>query len=85
MSPEEVYEIRVRPVKDLSSEAQDEVNQKLSTMPNAFLSKYRGFASITYVSASPLHIKSVDPIEGEFHDLFAKVMASYTAKSVASH
>lgn len=77
MSPEEVYEIRVRPVRELSPVAQAEVGDKLLTKSKEFVAGYRGFASVTYVRASPLRIKSVDPIEGEFHDLFAKMMASY--------
>jgi hypothetical protein len=75
MAPEEVYEIRVRPVKELSPQAQKEVNDKLSSMDSEFLGKYKGFASVTYVTASPLRVKSVDPIEGDFGSLFAKIMA----------
>ncbi len=81
MPVEEVYEIRVRPTKDLSPAAQAEVLRKLSDKPKEFLAGYRGFSSITYVRASPLHVKSVDPIEGEFHNLFAKLMANYKNKS----
>ena len=82
MSPEEVYEIRVRPVRELSPEAQSEVNEKLLSKPREFVAGYRGFAAVTYVRASPLHVKSVDPIEGEFNNLLAKLMASYHAKPV---
>ncbi len=83
-SPEEIYEIQVRRVEELSSEAREEVLRKLSTKPKEFLTKYRGFASITYVSASPLRVKSVDPIEGEFRDLFASVLAQLkTARTTA--
>lgn len=81
MSPEEIYEILVRPVNELSPQARDEVEAKLQTKDKDFLSKYKGYASITYVTASPARVKSVDPIEGEFRDLFAKIMAAHTARS----
>lgn len=84
MSPEEIVEIQVRPTKELSPEAQVEVNQKLETKSKEFLAAYRGFASITYVRASPTRVKGVDPIEGEFRNLFAKVMAEYRSSLAVS-
>lgn len=77
MPTEEIYEILVRLVKELSPQAREEVEQKLQTKDKEFLSRYKGYASITYVTASPARVKSVDPIEGEFRDLFAKIMAAH--------
>ena len=84
MPNEEIYEIIVRPVKELSPSAQDEVERKLEAKDRDFLSRYKGFASVTYVTASPAPEKSVDPIEGDFRDLFAKIMAEHRNRS-ASH
>lgn len=83
MTPEEVYEIRVRPVKELSLQARQEVEGKLATKDAKFLSNYKGFASITLVSASPLTVKSVDPIEGDFASLFAQIVSQSTHRASA--
>lgn len=64
----QIYEIRVRKVIELTPEAQQEVTTKLIGMPEGF--KYKGYAKVTYMKASPLSISSVDPIEGTAIDFF---------------
>ena len=66
-----IYEIRVKKKETLSQRAQEEVMKKLETKPDTF--KYKGYAKITYASASPLTTIGVDPIEGTILDLFKEI------------
>lgn len=73
-----IYEIRVRRVAELTPEAQQEVMIKLKTQSETFKAKYKGFAKVTYATASPLAIISVDPIEGMGITFFKAISETIT-------
>ena len=68
---EEVYEIRIKNVSELSPEAQREVAQKMSQKDETF--NFKGYAKVVYTKNSPLSIQSVDPIEGTIIDYFKEL------------
>jgi len=71
---EEIYEIRIRKVEDLSPNAQKEVRAKLEkTIETNESFRYKGYAKVIYARASPLRVISVDPIEGTIIDYFKEL------------
>ncbi|MFH1224285.1 MAG: hypothetical protein V1676_00595 [Candidatus Diapherotrites archaeon] len=74
--PEQIYEIKIKPVNELSIPAQVEVMEKLKKMPEKSRCNYAGYAAVAYVRASPLKIISVDPIEGTIIDYFNSALTA---------
>lgn len=68
----EIKEIRIKKVVNLSSSAQKEVKEKLASKSEGF--NYQGYAKVSYRENSPLSVVSVDPIEGTILDVFSEVM-----------
>lgn len=69
---EEIFEIRVKKVEELSSKARKEVQDKLDAKTEPF--DFRGLAEVTYVKSSPPRVKTVDPIEGSVVDFFKNII-----------
>ena len=76
---EDIKEIRIRKVANLSSVAQKEVENKLAMLPNEF--NYKGYAKVSYKEISPLSVVSVDPIEGNIINVFSDIMDKIKKKS----
>ncbi len=68
---QEICEIRIKKMEQLSSEAQKEVIKKVESKPDTF--NFRGFVKVIYVETSPLKIDSVEPIEGTINDFFREI------------
>ncbi len=72
---EEIFEIKIINVAKMTETARDIVKKKVSDSTSAFKQNYRGFAKITYVTASPPRIKDIEPIEGTITDYYEKFSA----------
>jgi len=69
---DEIKEIRIKKVENLSPSAQREVEEKLKEVSENF--NYRGYAKVSYKENSPLSVVSIDPIEGTIIDVFSGIM-----------
>ncbi|MBS3135323.1 hypothetical protein J4401_00005 [Candidatus Woesearchaeota archaeon] len=74
---EKIFEIRIVDTSKISSEAREEVTKQVMKEPEKF-KDFRGFAKITYVTASPPRIKSIEPINGSINEYFKKEMTPPT-------
>lgn len=63
---DEIKEIRIKEVRDLSEKGKKEVMDKLKKLPATF--DFIGYAKVFYVAASPLKAVEVEPIEGNIID-----------------
>jgi len=75
----QLVEIRIKSVSELSEEAKREVQLKLEKLPAEF--NFRGYAQVRYVAASPIHVGSVDPIEGTPTNFYRKMATDILAAS----
>ena len=71
---EKLFEVRVVNLKDMSEHCRAVVNEQVSKWTFEERRKYSGFAKITYVTSSPMRIKSVEPIKGSIATYFNKQM-----------
>jgi hypothetical protein len=71
MTTENIVEIQIRRVKQLSEAAKMEVEEKLKSVPEDF--EFRGYAKVSYAESSPLRVVSVDPLEGTIFDYFKSI------------
>lgn len=71
MLVDNIVEVQIRKVSQLSEAAKREVELKLSQMDDDF--NFNGYAKISYARASPLRVIRVDPIEGTIVDYFNKL------------
>lgn len=68
---EEIYEIKIIDINNIDNEnAKRDIIRQVSQKSQEFRKNFRGFAKITYVTASPKRIKSIEPIEGTIIDYF---------------
>ena len=67
---DQIYEIKIKHVGELSEQAREEVLRKLDGMEQSFKDKFEGYAKIVYGKNSPLKVLSVDPIAGTIIDYF---------------
>jgi hypothetical protein len=67
---ERIEEISVINIDDMPDIAKEEVERKVSEKPKGF--NFKGFAEVRMISASPMRIKSVEPIEGTDVDWIKK-------------
>ena len=61
---EKIFEIRINHISNMPEKAKMEVIRKAATMGP----KFHGFAKVTYVTASPKRIHSIEPIMGNTRD-----------------
>lgn len=66
--PEKIFEERIVNVQQMPQHAREAVAIEVAKKSSDFMSKYRGFAKVTYVTASPPKIIKVEPIEGTIND-----------------
>ncbi len=74
MQNDNIVEIQIRKVDQLSDAAKSEVELKLSKQPDTF--NFRGYAKVSYAESSPLRVFSVDPIEGTVIDYYHSIAKS---------
>jgi len=65
---ETIFEERIVHVNSMPQQAKDEIMKQVSMKPESF--KWEGYAKITYVTASPPKIRSIEPIEGDVSGYF---------------
>ena len=71
---DKVFEIRIVNVEQMPPQAKEAVEAQVAKKPEEF-KDYRGFAKITYVTASPPRIVSVEPIVGSVVDYIKSIEA----------
>jgi hypothetical protein len=67
---DKIFEIKISSIANMSDGARKDVIKKVSQKSSDFQKNFMGFAKITYVTASPKHIQSIEPIEGTIVDYF---------------
>ena len=72
MADEKIFEVKISDISNMSEGARKEVIRQVSQKSPSFKKNFRGFAKITYVTASPKRIKSIEPIEGTIVDYFKR-------------
>lgn len=65
---DDIVEVQIRKVSQLSEAAKKEVESKLTKLDDNF--RFKGYAKVSYAQNSPLRVVSVDPIEGTVVDYF---------------
>ncbi len=61
---EKIFEIRIVNIDNMPRIAREKIIKEVARKPNSFKENFKGFAKVTYVTASPPRISSVEPIEG---------------------
>ena len=67
-----IFEIRIASIENMSEGAKRKVISEVSKKSKDFKNNFQGFAKITYVTASPKKIDSIEPIEGTIVEYFRK-------------
>ena len=67
---DKIFEIKIASIANMSDGARREVIRMVSQKSSEFQKNFQGFAKITYVTASPKKIQSIEPIEGTIVDYF---------------
>lgn len=62
---ENIFEIRFVDHRNMPEEARREIVRQVSKKPEEFRKKWKGYAKVVYVTASPPKIKTIEPVEGE--------------------
>ena len=70
MINEKIFEVRIVSVDSMPEQARADIVTQVAKKTKEFRDKYRGFAKVTYVTASPKKIGSVEPIEGTIVQYF---------------
>ena len=65
---EKIFEERIVNVQQMPQQTREEITNEVAKRTPEFIGKYRGFAKVTYVTASPPNIVRVEPIEGTIND-----------------
>ena len=68
-----IFEVRIVDVRKMPFGARQEIVNKIAGKPESFRRNYKGFAKVTYVTASPPKIVGVEPIEGTVIEYFESV------------
>ena len=63
MADEKIFEVRINHISNMPEKAKREVIRKATAMND-----FQGFAQVTYVTASPKRIHSIEPISGNTRD-----------------
>jgi len=79
---EKIFEIRIVNIENIQEHAREEVIMDVAKKPESFRKNFKGFAKVTYVTASPPRIKSIEPIEGTIVDYFKSVQREGVNTSV---
>ena len=70
---EKIEEIRIVNISCLSPQVRAEVEDQVAKKDTSFKVAFKGYAKMTYVTASPRRIKSIEPIKGSFSDYFKTI------------
>ena len=66
---DEIKEIRIKEVEELSEEGKKEVRGKLNEINKQGTPfDFRGYAKVFYAETSPLRAVKIEPIEGDIRD-----------------
>lgn len=78
---EKVYKIKIVNVNDMPRQIRNKVINQVAERPKSFRDEFIGFAKITFVSASPIRIKSIEPIKGNSETFFNSIKQGVTIPS----
>lgn len=62
--PDKIFEIRIVNVEHMPEQTKEAIGKDVANRSIEFRNSYKGFAKVTYVTASPPRIVSVEPIIG---------------------
>jgi hypothetical protein len=79
MEEPRIFEVRINHISNMNQNAKMEVIRKARGMNN-----FKGFAKITYVTASPKRISSIDPIDGTVIDYKKGTQARVSQMTIPS-
>ena len=78
---EKIYEIKIVNINDISQQIRNRMINEVAMQSKTFRDAFKGFAKITFVSASPIRIKSIEPIQGTPNDFFDEIKQGVTIPS----
>ena len=67
---EKIFEVKIVHKDNMPEQVRRKIVADASKKGEDFQKKFKGFAKVTYVTASPKRIDSVQPIEGTIIDYF---------------
>jgi len=67
---EKIFEVKIVHKDNMPEQVRRQIIADASKKGEDFQKKFKGFAKVTYVTASPKRIASVQPIEGTIIDYF---------------
>jgi len=70
MAKEKIFEIKIVSIANMPEVVKKDIIRQVSQKESGFQKNYKGFAKITYVTASPKSIQSIEPIQGTIIDYF---------------
>lgn len=70
---EKVYKIKIVNVNEISQQMRNDVFNQVAKQPKSFRDNFKGFAKMTFVSASPIRFKSIEPIAGNSETFFNSI------------
>lgn len=65
---EKIFEVKIISVNHMPQAICDDITRQVAKQSDTFKANYKGFAKITYVTASPVRISKIEPIEGTIID-----------------
>ncbi|MCK5177348.1 MAG: hypothetical protein KAQ92_06485 [Candidatus Aenigmarchaeota archaeon] len=69
---EQIYEIKYTHISNIPIETQQDVRNEVSKKPASFKDNWKSICKIVYVTASPIRIKSIEPVEGTASECFQR-------------
>jgi len=73
---ERVFEVKIVDVAQMPTHTQNDVARQVAAMTPDRRAKYCGFVKVTYVTASPPRIRSVEPIAGDAAEYYEQSMTN---------
>jgi len=73
VTEEKTFKIKVVKAETMSHIVQAKIAKQVQGMSEDFIKKYCGFVKVTYITASPARMKTVEPIEGTVTDYFREI------------
>ncbi len=75
---EKIYKIKIMNINDMPCQMRNNVINQVATKSKSFRDEFMGFAKITFVSASPIRIRSIEPIKGNPRTFFSSIKQGVT-------
>lgn len=67
---DKIFEVRIVHKDNMPEQTRKQIVSDVAKKPQEFQRNFKGFAKVTYVTASPKRIAQIEPIEGTIIDYF---------------